>query len=205
MNPLTLFLKWVEAQGWTWKTQDALENLEATANEKRLSLSWEAGLTPSISLPEAKDGLPIKVTYRDIAVKSGELVVYPKVLCLGAHCSSQIEYNLFIDKLEESLKAEGLALEALKSFGSIDRKSKEYAFRRFCHKHQIPFRQFTEEELNRIQCPNPSAHVFEREGVNGIAEPSALLMSGGNKLLVEKKEVAVPSHKVFSFAVALRN
>jgi cobalt-precorrin 5A hydrolase len=58
----------------------------------------------------------------------------------------------------------------------------EYAAR-----NDLPLYCYDSEELNDVEVPSPpSAHALDAIGAAGVAEPAAILASGGGKLMVKK-------------------
>ena len=57
----------------------------------------------------------------------------------------------------------------------------------YAGKHSIPLVFFESDELNRVAVPSPpSQYALEAIGAAGVAEPAAILASGGGRLLLKK-------------------
>ena len=57
----------------------------------------------------------------------------------------------------------------------------------FAERYEFPLEFFESDELNQVTCPTPpSEHALAAIGAAGVAEPSALLASGGGRLLLKK-------------------
>ncbi|HET6370647.1 MAG TPA: cobalt-precorrin 5A hydrolase [Nitrospiria bacterium] len=135
--------------------------------------------------------------YPSVAVSVPEtLFLRPKALAVGVGCNSGTaaeEFEAIFSLLEE----EGLSPLSVKTLASIDLKKNEAGLLAFAQKHRLPIAFFTREEIDTVSAPNPSETVEKFIGVKGVAEPAAILVSGGGSLLVEKIK-----HGNFTMAVA---
>lgn len=144
----------------------------------------------------------IAVTYKQYTVDVDSLFFYPPVLTVGSGCSRKMSPILFQEKLEQQLVQNGIALPAIKAFGSIDIKQDQQAYIDWAKHRGIPFETFSAEQLEGVETPNPSEVVREKIGVDGVSEASALLLANTNQLLIEKQKVLLDDQR-FTFAVAL--
>jgi len=70
---------------------------------------------------------------------------------------------------------------------TVDLKAEEPGLKEFAQKHGLPLHSFTREEINQVKdVPNPSEMAMKYIGAIGVAEPSVLLCSGAEALLVPK-------------------
>ena len=147
--------------------------------------------------------LLLAVTYRPLAVPIPTLCFYAPVLHLGLGCSRDIETDLLDASVREQLAAHQLAVESVKSIGSIDIKHDETAFIALAQRLDVPLLTYPAEALNSKTTPNPSDVVLSKLGVPSVGEAAALLSSGNAVLLLEKQKVTVASGKKHTLAVAL--
>ncbi len=136
----------------------------------------------------------IQKEYPDIYAKS---VIYrPKSLVLGLGCDSQTPFELVERGIMHVLEKHRLDIRSVKAIASVDKKAQEDAFLKLKEKYGWEFKIYTPEELDALQnIPNPSETVKKFIGTKGVSEPSALLASGAEELLVEKqiyKEPEIP-------------
>jgi cobalt-precorrin 5A hydrolase len=158
--------------------------------------SLQSGLKENIVLCESIDALnqadckgAIVITERlfpEGEIRLSEVCyVRPKNLSVGIGCNRGTAADEF-EELFELLKAHRLSFKSIKSLASIDLKKDEAGLLAFAERYKWPIRFFSKEEIEVLgTLPNPSETVERHVGVKGVAEPSALLASGG-KLVVEK-------------------
>ena len=147
--------------------------------------------------------LIITVTYRQYEFDTPTISYYPKVLSIGSGCSKELEVERFDQRLKEELAERGIAIEAVKKFGSIDIKAEQQAYLDFTKQNEIPFFTFNADQINQVTVPNPSEVVQEKIGVDGVSESTAMLMVNTNRLLVEKQKIALENGQKFTFALAI--
>lgn len=147
--------------------------------------------------------LVLAVTYRPLVVPVPALLFYAPVLHLGMGCSRDIEADLLEASVREQLGQHELAVESVKSIGSIDIKHDETAFLALAERLGVPLLTYPAEALNSRPAPNPSDVVLSKLGVPSVGEAAALLSSGSAGLLVEKQKITVASGKKHTLAVAL--
>ena len=115
------------------------------------------------------------------------LYLVPKTVTLGVGCrkdKNPEELRLFVT---EKLLEEGILPESVAQICSIDLKAEEKAIIQLAEKMRVPFRTFTGEEL--MHAPGEytaSEFVRKTTGADNVCERSAVLGSGGGKLLLNK-------------------
>ncbi len=119
-------------------------------------------------------------------IYSSALTLRPKV-ALGIGCNrntpmEQIEeaYRLFLEKHH-------LRVEDIATVGSFEAKKDEAGLLDFVKKHHLPITFFDKASINRLQeqfSPSASTKFF---GLKGVAEPSALLASTYQTLIIKKE------------------
>lgn len=74
---------------------------------------------------------------------------------------------------------------------TLDRRATTPALVAFCERHALPLRTFSTQDVQACFAREPSlrvsALVVERTGVQGVAEPCALLAAQGGKLVRTKQ------------------
>lgn len=128
----------------------------------------------------------------------------PRVLNLGLGCEKGLDPGAFPASLAGELGRRGLSLHSLRAMASIDIKAEEPAFLVLARAQGLPFTTFAAGDIAEVQdLPTPSEAVHKELGVYGVAEPSAMLLSGDRELLVSKQAIRVPAGKAYTFAVSL--
>ena len=130
------------------------------------------------------------VTNRTISKNPAEertLVLRPLNLCLGIGCNRGTSAEEIESVVKENLERLSLSLKSVKCIATAQAKSDESGLLEFAGKAGVPIRFFASDELNAVAVPSPpSEHAFAAIGATGVAEPAALLASGGGRLLLHK-------------------
>ncbi|NVN90022.1 MAG: cobalt-precorrin 5A hydrolase [Desulfuromonadales bacterium] len=119
------------------------------------------------------------------------LILRPRNLVLGIGCNR----NTPLDEIDEfvgtHLRRIFLSLKSVCCIGTAVAKRDEAGLLAFAERHAIRITFYESEELNRVVVPShPSAHALAAIGATGVAEPAALLASGGGRLLLKKVKSA---------------
>lgn len=152
-------------------------------------LALEGELPPGLYWKQGKkaEGWSISVALCPGEEKEKCLFLIPRAVVLGIGCrkgKSPEELEQFV---LETLEKENISIRAVKKVCSIDLKAEEQALLQFCRKYGLPFETFTAEELKKTGGDfASSAFVNSRVGVDNVCERSAVLGSGGGKLILEK-------------------
>lgn len=130
------------------------------------------------------------VTSRQLApeeVPANALILRPRNLVLGIGCNrgtSMEEIELFVTLQMHQLQ---LCPECIQSIATAEAKSDEDGLIAYAKKVGIPLKLFSSTELNRVVVTTPpSRHALDAIGATGVAEPAAILASGGGRLLLNK-------------------
>lgn len=124
-------------------------------------------------------------------LRSKAVVYRPKSLVLGMGCDKGASLQDIEEFVFKTLTVHGLSGKCLKAVSSVDLKAEEPGLKEFALKHGLPLHCFTREDINQVKdLPNPSAMAMKHIGAIGVAEPSALLCSGAEALLVPKVKTA---------------
>lgn len=115
------------------------------------------------------------------------LVLRPKSLFLGIGCNRGTEPEEIGETVAQQLKRLFLSINSVAAVGTVDAKSGEPGLLRFAESIGVPVRFYTAAELNEVVVPTPpSGHAMKAVGATGVAEPAALLASGGGELILAK-------------------
>ena len=119
------------------------------------------------------------------------LILRPRNLVLGIGCNRgtpAAEIEAFVTL---QLKRLFLSPKSVQCIASVAAKRDEEGLIDCAARFGVPLRFFESDELNRVPCPSPpSAHALAAVGTAGVAEPAALLASGGGRLLLHKVKSA---------------
>jgi len=119
------------------------------------------------------------------------LILRPRNLVLGIGCNR----NTPLDEIEEfvgtHLRRVFLSLKSVCCIATATAKRDESGLLAFAERYGIRMSFYESEELNRVTVPSqPSPHAMAAIGANGVAEPAAVLASGGGRLLLKKVKSA---------------
>jgi cobalt-precorrin 5A hydrolase len=118
---------------------------------------------------------------------SGLLVLRPRNLVLGIGCNSGTSAEEIEEAVSRNLKRIFLSLKSIRCIASASAKRQEGGLLAFAAKWDIPAQFYESSELNGVAAPSPpSRHAMEAIGATGVAEPAALLASGGGSLILKK-------------------
>src|SRR5512133_6092 len=115
------------------------------------------------------------------------LILRPRNLVLGIGCNRGTPADEIDAFVAAQLKRIFVSLKSVRCIASAAAKRDEAGLIAFAERHAIPLEFFESAELNRVECPSPpSEHARAAIGAVGVAEPAALLASGGGRLLLKK-------------------
>ncbi|MGQ3481871.1 cobalt-precorrin 5A hydrolase [Paenibacillus sp. TY11] len=119
---------------------------------------------------------------------SNGVLYRPKSLVLGIGCNRGTALEELEAGVLNTLKELRLSVKSVRNIATIDLKKDEEGLLALCAKYGWELVTYTPSELNTVQLPNPSETVFKYTGAYGVSEPSALLSSGADHWLLEKKK-----------------
>ncbi|HVW31343.1 MAG TPA: precorrin-3B C(17)-methyltransferase [Acidimicrobiia bacterium] len=183
---------------------DALPGFTATGDLAAVTRAWLDGAPPGVTVDEALDGWPLPrglgpagagkagVTVTDRSTTgAGEVALHPPSLVLGVGSSSGADPEALHRLVAGTLGAAGLAIEAVGSVATVDRKAHEPAIVELAAALGVELRTFPADRLAAVPVPNPSAAVETAVGTPSVAEAAALAAAGpGGRLVVEKHRSA---------------
>jgi cobalt-precorrin 5A hydrolase len=115
------------------------------------------------------------------------LVLRPQNLVLGVGCNSGTETAEIEQVVCAHLKRLFLSIKSVKCIATVTAKRAEAGLLAFADKWGISLTFFESDQLNAVTVPSPpSRYALEAVGATGVAEPAALLASGGGTLLLKK-------------------
>ena len=122
------------------------------------------------------------------------LYLRPRNLIIGVGCNKGTSANEIENSVKTVLDENNLSFLSIHSIAAIDIKANEPGLITFAQKYNLGIKTFSANELNTLISRQPSAisfskAAFKATGAYAVAEPSALLASGADKLLVRKQKI----------------
>lgn len=115
------------------------------------------------------------------------LVLRPKNLFLGIGCNSGTAADEIEGVILSNLRRLFLSPASIAAIATAEAKSGEVGLIEAAERFAAPLICYSSGELNEVTVPSPpSDHALAAIGATGVAEPAALLASGGGKLLLKK-------------------
>ena len=115
------------------------------------------------------------------------LLLIPRAACVGVGCRKGIALEALEQAYEMLLAKGGIDARAVAGVFTIDRKAAEPALLEFCANHSLPLTAYSAQELNGVKGQfSSSAFVQKTTGTDNVCERSAVLGSGGGKLILKK-------------------
>ncbi len=118
----------------------------------------------------------------------GQVYLRPVNLVAGIGCNSGASRDEIEAAVRGTLEEHNLVFSSVGSLATISIKANEPGLKLFAEKYSFPLRSFPPEELNRVEGTERSDTVFRATGAHAVAEPSALLAAGTDRLLVPKQK-----------------
>ncbi len=119
------------------------------------------------------------------------LILRPRNLALGIGCNRGTSADEIEAFVSDHLNALSLSPKSICCIASVAAKRDEVGLVEFARRIGVSFRCFASDELSRVSFPSPpSGHALAAVGVAGVAEPAAILASGGGRLLLNKVKSA---------------
>ena len=120
---------------------------------------------------------------------SKAVVCHPPALVVGVGCNRGTPAAEIREAIETTLREAGLALESAARLATVTAKADEAGLIQTAHEMGWDLNLVAPEQIAQIEnLPNPSPRAQKALGVQGVAEPSALIVAGSKKLLVEKRK-----------------
>jgi cobalt-precorrin 5A hydrolase len=149
---------------------------------------WPGHFRRSEAWPEGNSVAVIAITDRAWpALACPHVMFRPPSLVFGIGCRRGVPLADIEVVFEEVCAKYRLASQSVAVAATVSFKADEPGLREFAARRRLPLRVFSVEELARVdELPTPSTRVFQKIGIYGVAEPSAMLAAGTQELLVTK-------------------
>jgi cobalt-precorrin 5A hydrolase len=119
--------------------------------------------------------------------RDGVLVLRPVDLCLGIGCNRGTSAEEIGAVVREHLGQLDLSYRSVKCVATAKAKGDEVGLLQFAAESRLPVLLYENEQLNAVETPSPASdYALAAIGARGVAEPAALLASGGGYLLLHK-------------------
>lgn len=185
--------------GWTLDRLDTVTQVSACmVNEMPIGVfqdSGERNWWPSKSLPrnvrllsdldhlkskEFRAGLIITDRIlRDEEISSKSVIYRPKSLVVGIG----MHWNTTKERIEsavfEVFRDNYLSIKSIRNLATIKNKSEAIGLIEFSKSYQFPIEAFGDDQLSRMDIPNPSELVGRFQSTKSVSEAAALLSSKG--------------------------
>ena len=126
------------------------------------------------------------VTLRPRGMKD-VLYLVPPAACIGVGCRKDISLEALEQALEMLLAKGGIDRRAVCGLYTLDRKANEPALLALAQELGVPLTAYTAAELNAVRGQfTASAFVQKTTGTDNVCERSAVLGSGGGRLIAKK-------------------
>ncbi|MDD2897890.1 MAG: cobalamin biosynthesis protein [Desulfuromonadaceae bacterium] len=208
-NDLPSFDMLAKEQGWVIDDISRIKTLNTllldyeeiavvdATGRTRLWLGGRGRITFHETLADAADSQArgfLCVTSRILPeqVNPGQLLILrPRTLVLGIGCNRGTPLEEINEFVTYHLQQQGLSRKSICCIATVAAKRDETGLVDFAVLLGVPLRCFESDELNRVSFPSPpSEHALAAVGAAGVAEPAAILASGGGKLLLNKVKSA---------------
>lgn len=146
-------------------------------------------LPPDIVLTDKPEQADLLITCRT-AQTTGHALLQPKALVAGIGCNRGTPAVEIAEALRLACAENGLAFQSVRNLASIDLKRDEPGLLAVAKQHGWPIDFYTADQLNSVEGVDSSAAVRRATGAKGVAEPAALISTGGGLLLVRKRKSA---------------
>ena len=115
------------------------------------------------------------------------LVLRPVNLCLGIGCNRGTSAREIESVVREHLERLSLSFKSVKCIATAQAKGDEAGLIEYAAGSGLPILLYESDRLNSVDTPSPASdHAMAAIGARGVAEPAALLASGGGRLLLDK-------------------
>ena len=175
-----------------------IENLKQLANiSNRLlnKLPVKVATYESIfdSLPSKENLELIEFQYSDEntvtispIVKNETLTLKPKVY-LGIGCNRDTPFEEIESCIKEFLNKHNLTMEQVKNIASFEAKNDEKGLLEFASKYNFDINFYEKEAINSLEHKFSKSASTKFFGLQGVAEPSAVLASTYKELIIKKE------------------
>jgi cobalt-precorrin 5A hydrolase len=147
-------------------------------------------LPPDILPAEKTAQADLRITCRTVQAP-GQALLHPKTLVAGIGCNRGTPAAEISEAVRRACAENGLAMQSVRNLASIDLKEDEDGLLTTAAEQGWPIAFYSAAQLNQAEgAASSSAAVLRATGAKGVAEPAAILSSGGGRLLVRKRKSA---------------
>lgn len=185
--------------GWTIDGLNTVTNVSACmVNEMPIGLYQDSGernwwpekglprnVVPLSELVELRSGefaAGLIITDRILAddeVLSKSVVYRPKSLVVGVGIHRNTTKETIESAVFQVFKDNRLSIKSIRNLATIENKSQCSGLINFSRSYQIPVESFEDDQLSRMNVPNPSELVGRFQGTKSVSEAAALMSSKG--------------------------
>lgn len=116
------------------------------------------------------------------------LHLVPSTITVGIGCRKGKSAEEIEKAVMDALEENHMSIHGIEQAVSIELKKEEQGIVEFCKKYKIPFKTFTQEELQRVQGDFTESEFVESvTGVSNVCERSAVLGSNYGTIIQKKK------------------
>jgi cobalamin biosynthesis protein CbiG len=137
-------------------------------------------------LPRKEPGLAVSWRAEAPADEACHLLLRPRCLVVGLGCHPGAAASEILELIASAFAEHGLSQASIACLTSTSRRQNEPGLAQAAKALQAPFICVEHDALCSVQVPNPSPHVKQHLGVDGICEASAMIQAGQGELLVAK-------------------
>jgi len=119
-------------------------------------------------------------------IKSNSLIFRPK-LCLGIGCNRGTSMEIIEQSVDIFLRKYNLKIEDIQKIASFEAKKDEVGLLDFANKRDIPIEFYSKEDINLLSNSFSKSASTQFFGIKGVAEPSSILASEYNELIIKKE------------------
>ncbi|MBW1943476.1 MAG: cobalt-precorrin 5A hydrolase [Deltaproteobacteria bacterium] len=123
---------------------------------------------------------------KDPGSETSKLILHPKCLVAGIGCNLGTRRQEIVDLIKDTFKKNMISIRSLKCITTIEAKKNEHGLLKAARELDVPLIFAGKSELESIEVPHPSGVVKKHMGVSSVCEATALLKTGGGRLLVPK-------------------
>ena len=128
----------------------------------------------------------VDVSERVVAQEHETLVVYrPRSLVVGIGSRRGVDFAEVDALLRDTFAAHALATESIRCIATAELKRDEAGINMLAERLGVPVLHYDADALNAMPGPSPASASQRLLGIIGVAEPAALLASGG-EIIVPK-------------------
>jgi len=115
------------------------------------------------------------------------LNLIPKIVSVGVGCKKGTAFKDIYYAIKTVLAGSNISHFAIKSLNSIDLKTEEEGIIKSADIFKVPFRTYTNEELNHIEGEYSNSNFVRKvAGVDTVCERAAVMGSASKKLIIKK-------------------